>query len=119
MEVKTEDISRYKKIISPEPILFLAGFSVFFGLIGQKMGTINLVNTMMNTASALLTDTVWYIMAIAVLAGALGALLTEFGVVALLNKILSPLIKPLYGMPGASMIGILTAFLSDNPAILT
>jgi putative membrane protein len=119
MEVKTEDISRYKKIISPEPILFLAGFSVFFGLIGQKMGAINLVNTMMNTASALLTDTVWYIMAIAVLAGALGALLTEFGVVALLNKILSPLIKPLYGMPGASMIGILTAFLSDNPAILT
>lgn len=119
MEVRTENISRTKKIISPEPILFLISLGVFFGLIGQKMGAINLVNTMMNTASALLTDTVWYIMAIAVLAGALGALLTEFGVVALLNKILSPLIKPLYGMPGASMIGILTAFLSDNPAILT
>ena len=119
MEVRTENISRTKKIISPEPILFLVSLGVFFGLIGQKMGAINLVNTMMNTASALLTDTVWYIMAIAVLAGALGALLTEFGVVALLNKILSPLIKPLYGMPGASMIGILTAFLSDNPAILT
>ena len=107
------------KILGFEPFLFMTIVVVLFGWLGSVMGGINLVNTMMNTAYKLLTDTVWYIMAIAVLAGAIGALLTEFGVVALLNKLLSPLVKPLYGMPGASMIGILTTFLSDNPAILT
>lgn len=119
MEDKRIEIFKMKKIVGFEPIIFTICFVVFFGLIGSRMGAVNLINTMMNTASALLMDTVWYIMAIAVLAGALGTLLTEFGVVALLNKILSPLIRPLYGMPGASMIGILTTFLSDNPAILT
>ena len=34
-------------------------------------------------------------------------------------KILSPLMKPLYGLPGATVIGVLTTYLSDNPAILT
>ncbi|MDO4834216.1 MAG: hypothetical protein Q4A40_04180 [Bacillota bacterium] len=108
-----------KKIIGPEPIIFLAAMAALFGFIAHTMGCVNMINTMMNTAYKLLTDTVWYIMAIAVLAGAIGALLTEFGVVAILNKLLSPLVRPLYGMPGASMIGILTTFLSDNPAILT
>ena len=58
-------------------------------------------------------------MGIAVLAGALGAMLTEFGVVALINKLLSPLMGVLYGLPGAASIGIVTTYLSDNPAILT
>ena len=78
-----------------------------------------MMNTMLNTAYALLTDTVFYIMAIAVLIGGIAGLLTEFGVVALINKLLSPLMKPLYGLPGAGIIGILTTYLSDNPAILT
>lgn len=108
-----------RKIVGIEPIVFILTLAALFGYIAHVMGGVNMVNTMMNTAYRLLTDTVWYIMAIAVLAGAIGALLTEFGVVALLNKILSPLVRPLYGMPGASMIGILTTFLSDNPAILT
>ena len=60
------------------------------------MGMINLLNTMMNTAFDLLINTVLYIMGIAVLAGALGAMLTEFGVVALINKLLSPLMGVLY-----------------------
>src|SRR5699024_9972679 len=47
------------------------------------------------------------------------AVLTEFGVIALANKFLSPLMKPLYGMPGATIIGIFTCYMSDNPAILT
>ena len=74
---------------------------------------------MMNTAFDLLTNTVFYILSIAVLAGAIAGLLTEFGIVSLVNKLLSPLMKPLYGMPGASVIGILTTYFSDNPAILT
>lgn len=112
-------VSRRVRVFSWEPVIFLLVLIGIFGVLGTYMGGVNLVNTMMNTAFRLLTDTVWYIMAIAVLAGALGALLTEFGVVALLNRILSPLVRPVYGMPGASMIGILTTFLSDNPAILT
>lgn len=83
------------------------------------MGLANMFSTMMKTAHDLLLNTVFFIMAIAVLAGAFGALLTEFGVVALINKILSPLMKPLYDMPGAASIGVLTTYLSDNPAIIT
>ena len=52
------------------------------------MGAVNMVNTMMNTAYRLLQDTVFYIMAIAVLAGEISGLLTEFGVVALINRLI-------------------------------
>ena len=79
---------------------------------------VNMLTTMMNTAYQLLLDTVFYIMAVAVIAGALSALLSEFGVVNLINKILSPFMRPLYGLPGAASIGIMTTYLSDNPAIL-
>ena len=83
------------------------------------MGLGNALNTLMNTAYQLLTGTVFYIMAIAVIAGAVSGLLTEFGVVRLLNKLLSPLMGPLFGMPGASALGMVSTYLSDNPAILT
>ncbi len=83
------------------------------------MGLLNMLSTMMNTAYALLLDTVFYILAVAVLAGAVGSLLSEFGVVALINRILSPLIGPIYGLPGAASVGIMTTYLSDNPAILS
>ena len=109
----------YKPAVSKESFTFLIMFFLFFGLVGRKMGIVNMVNTMMNTAHLLLMDTVFYIMAIAVLAGAISGLFTEFGVVALINNILSPLMKPLYNLPGASVLGILTTYLSDNPAILT
>lgn len=83
------------------------------------MGAVNMLNTMMNTAYDLLINTVLYIMAIAVMAGAFSGLLTEFGVIAAINKILSPLIKPIYGLPGAGIVGVMATYLSDNPAILT
>lgn len=108
-----------KKVISLETFLFAGGFLLFFGWIGHQMGIVNMLNTMMNTAFDLLLNTCFYIMAIAVLAGAVASLLTEFGVVAVMNKLLSPLMKPLYGLPGASVIGIFATYLSDNPAILT
>jgi energy-converting hydrogenase Eha subunit A len=100
-------------------LLFLAVFTALFCMFSIPMGLANALNTIMNTAYRLLIDTTLYIMALAVIAGALSALLTEYGVVELLNKILSPLMKPLYGMPGASALGIVTTYLSDNPAILT
>lgn len=99
-------------------LVFLCLFVAGAGLFAVPMGLGNMLNTMMNTAYQLLMNTALYIMAIAVLAGAFAALLTEFGVVALINKILSPLMHPVYGMPGAAAIGIVTTFLSDNPAIL-
>ena len=112
-EVKT------KKALSLETVIFLAIVVVVFGTLGNGMGAVNMVNTLLNTAFALLMDTVFYIMAIAVIAGGLSGLLTEFGVVAVINKLISPLMKPVYGLPGAGIVGIVTTYLSDNPAILT
>ena len=108
-----------KKVIGPESFLFIIFFGGFFGVLIHRMGAVNMMNTMLNTAYALLTDTVLYITAIAVLIGGIAGLLTEFGTVALINKLLSPLMRPLYGLPGASIVGVLTTYLSDNPAILT
>lgn len=83
------------------------------------MGLANAINTIMNTAYQLLIDTVLYITSICVIMGAISALLSEFGFVALANRILQPLMKPLFGLPGAASLGVVTTFLSDNPAILS
>ena len=101
-----------------EPLIFTAVFLLIFGFVGHKMGLVNMLSTLMNTAYDLLINTVFYIMAIAVLAGAFGAVLSEFGVIALINKLVYPLMHPLYGLPGAASVGIMTTYLSDNPAIL-
>ena len=76
-------------------IICLVVVIAFFSIFAVPMGLGNSLNTLMNTAYQILIDTVFYIMAIAVIAGALSSLFTEFGVVALLNKLLSPLMKPL------------------------
>ena len=107
-----------KKAVSVEGFVFLVAFLGLFCFLGVQMGASNMLNTMMNTAYQLLMDTVFYIMAIAVLAGAVSGLFSEFGVIAMLNKLLAPLMKPVYGLPGASAIGVVTTYLSDNPAIL-
>lgn len=108
-----------KKIISPEVFIFLGVFLGLFIYMGCVMGTINMLNTMMNTAFDLLLNTVFYLMAIAVLVGAISGLFTEFGVISLLNKLLSKAVEKIYGLPGASAVGVFTTYLSDNPAILT
>ncbi len=83
------------------------------------MSGVDLIRSMFSIAYDLLMNTVFYIMAVAVLAGALAGVLTEFGIVTLINRLLSPLMWPVYRLPGAAAIGIVTTFLSDNPAILT
>lgn len=110
---------KVKKAIGIESFIFLLFFVGFFYFLCSTMGTVNMFNTLMKTAHSLLLDTVFFIMAIAVVAGAIGALLSEFGVVALINKILSPLMKPIYDLPGAATLGIITTYMSDNPAIIT
>ncbi len=103
---------------SIEAGLFLVIFFLFFGYMSRKMGLPNMLNTLMQTSYSLLLETVFYIMAIAVLSGALGALLTEFGVVRLAEIVLRPLMKPLYNLPGVAALGGILTFLSDNPAII-
>ena len=114
-----QDKFRYKKAIGPENLVALVLITVFFFFLGRQMGGIELVRSMFTIAYDLLINTVFYIMAAAVMAGALAGILTEFGVVALINRLLSPLMWPLYRLPGAAAIGIMTTFVSDNPAILT
>ena len=102
-----------------EPLWFLLVFFLLFGSLGYVMGTPNMLNTLMNTAYSLLIETVFYIMGITVLSGALGKILVEFGVVGILEKILRPLMKPLWNLPGVAALGGVLTFLSDNPAIIT
>ncbi len=110
---------RMKKAISFEGIFCIVFFLVFFYGLGSKMGLVNMFNTLMNTGHYLLLNIVFYILAIAVITGAIAGILSEFGVIAIINKLLSPLMKPLYDLPGAATLGIITTYLSDNPAIIT
>ncbi len=104
---------------SIEALVFLLIFFGFFGLLAFRMTLPNMLNTFMQTAYHLLLETVFYIMAICVLMGAISKLLTEFGVVRLMENILRPLMKPLYNLPGVAALGAVMTFLSDNPAIIS
>ena len=101
-----------------EALVFLALFALVFGLLGSRMGGGNMVRTIMNTAHDLLLNTVFYLMGITVLTGAMSKLMSEFGVVSMMEKILRPLMKPLYKLPGVAALGAVMTFLSDNPAII-
>ena len=107
----------YRKIPSGI-ICIIVVFGLFFYL-GRRMGTPNMLNTIMNTAHDLLLNTVFYLMAICVITGALGRILVDFGVVKLLEKLLRPLMKPLFNLPGVASLGAVMTFLSDNPAIIS
>ncbi len=112
-------MKKNKSLKKFEPLFFLIVFFIIFGALGSKMGVPNMLNTLMNTSYKLLLDTVFYIMGITVLSGALGKILVEFGVVGVLEKILRPLMKPLWNLPGVAALGGVLTFLSDNPAIIT
>jgi len=102
-----------------EALIFLAIFFLIFIPLGMKMGTKNMLNTLMQTSYHLLLETCFFLMAICVLTGALGKLLVDFGVVSLLEKLLRPLMKPIFNLPGVAALGAVLTFLSDNPAIIT
>ena len=105
--------------VGREVIIFIVIFTTIFGLIGHKMGLINMINTIMQSSYAMIMDVCFYIMGVAVIAGALSGILGEFGVIALIDKLLSKLMGPLYDLPGAASLGVLTCYMSDNPAILS
>lgn len=116
---KTKRPMKFTTKRSIEAVVFLIVFLGFFGLMAYRMTLPHMLNTFMQTAYGLLMETVFYIMAICVLMGAIGKLLTEFGVVRLLENMLRPLMKPLYNLPGVAALGAVMTFLSDNPAIIT
>lgn len=91
----------------------------FFTYLGVSMGMANMLNTVMKTAHDLLINTVFYLMSICVLMGALSRLFAEFGVVSILEKLLRPLMKPQFNLPGVASLGAVMTFLSDNPAIIS
>lgn len=107
------------KVINLETFIFIIIMLVGFIYISNIMGIGIMFKVIMNTAHDLLLNTVFLIMAMAVLAGAFSSLLSEFGVIALLNKLFAGFMKPLYGLPGASIAGALATYLSDNPAIIS
>jgi len=104
---------------SLEALIFTIIFFVIFIPLGVRMGGENLLNTIMRTAHGLLLNTVFYLMSITVLTGALAKLMSEFGVVKVIGRILKPLMKPLFNLPGVAAIGAIMTFLSDNPAIIS
>ena len=114
MEKKESGI---KKLLAG--ILCLIIVIAIFGGIGSVMGLPNMLNTIMKTAHDLLLNTVFYLMAICVITGSLGRIFVEFGVVSLLERILRPLMRPLFNLPGVASLGAVMTFLSDNPAIIS
>lgn len=103
----------------PSGVVCLAVIFLLFGYLASQMGTANMLNTIMRTAHDLLLNTVFYLMAICVITGAIGRLFVEFGVVLLLEKLLRPLMKPVFNLPGVASLGAVLTFLSDNPAIIS
>lgn len=108
-----------RKSIIPNGVICLVVFFALFGYIASQMGTANMLKTIMNTSHDLLLNTVFLLMAICVITGAIGKLFVEFGVVKLLESLLRPLMKPLFNLPGVASLGAVMTFLSDNPAIIS
>lgn len=108
-----------KKAVSMEAFVCLGLLAGSCIATANIMGPINMINTIMGTAHDLLINTVFFIMGVAVLAGALSEILSEFGVISLINKLLYFVIYPLYKLPGASALAIVTTYISDNPAVLS
>lgn len=102
-----------------EGFIFIIVFLGVFTYIGHIMGLSNMLNTIMNTAHDLLLQTVFYLMGVVVLSGALSRLFIEFGVVRIMEFLFGRLMKPLFGLPGVAVLGAIMPFLSDNPAVLT
>lgn len=103
----------------PSGVICLAVIFALFYYIGSIMGVPNMLNTIMHTAHDLLLNTVFYLMGICVITGAIGRLFVEFGVVKLLENMLRPLMRPLFNLPGVAALGAVMTFLSDNPAIIS
>ncbi len=111
--------SRIVPAVNKETFICTGFILLFFVGLSCIMGVANMFSTLFNTAFDLIINTIWYLTGVLVLTGALVSLLSEFGLIAGLNKILSPLMKPFYGLPGAASLGVGTCYLGDSPAIVS
>lgn len=96
-------------------LLLLAGL---LGAFAWNMGLAFTFKTAMATAHDLILNTVLFLMGVMILAGAFTSLIAEFGIVGVANRALSPLMGPLFGLPGAASVGVVATYLSDNPAVM-
>ena len=108
---KNKNKSLFKNEVGLEAIIFIVVFMAFFCYMGSIMGGTNMIKTMMSTGFDLLMNVCFYLMAVAVLAGGVSGLFSEFGVIALINKVLSKVMGPLYDLPGASSLGMLNCYI--------
>lgn len=121
-QVKEKELGARPRSISsyiPTGVPCLLIVTGLFYYLGSVMGLPNMLNTIMHTAHDLLINTVFYLMGICVVTGAIGRLFVEFGVVSLLEKLLRPLMGPVFHLPGVASLGAVMTFLSDNPAIIS
>lgn len=120
--VAPEATAKKKSVLTryiPQGVPCLVCVFALFWYLGHVMGVAQMLNTVMHTAHDLLLNTVFYLMGICVITGAIGRLFVEFGVVKLLERLLRPLMGPLFGLPGVAALGAVMTFLSDNPAIIS
>ena len=80
---------RLVKAITTETIVCLVVVVALFTAFAWTMGLAQMFKTMMGTAHDLILNTVLFLMAVIILAGAATSFLSEFGVVGIANRILS------------------------------
>lgn len=115
--VSTNPSTRVRQVV--EPLVLLIGAGLLFSYLGRTMGVTHMFNTLFNTAHQLLLNTVLFLMGITVLTGAAGRLLVEFRVISLIERLLVPLMRPLFNLPGRAAMAAMMTFFSDNPAIIS
>lgn len=104
--------------ITAETGVALLVVMTLFSAFAWRMGLAFTFKTAMATAHDLILNTVLFLMGVMILAGAFTSLIAEFGIVGIANRALSPLMGPLFGLPGAASVGVVATYLSDNPAIM-
>jgi hypothetical protein len=108
-----------KEAVTKETYIILSIFVLLFIVFSIEMGVANFLSTTIETGYYLLINVALWIMGVAVLTGAMAGVFSEFGVIALFNKLLKPVVRLIYSLPGVAGIGALSAYLSDNPAIIS
>jgi len=108
-----------KKPYSIESFVIVGIALILFVYFSSVMGTANFLKTIIQTSFYLLTEVAFWIMGVAVLTGAMAGIFSEFGVIALINIIFGPVVRWIYKLPGVAGIGALSAYLSDNPAVIS
>ncbi|QLY40637.1 hypothetical protein HF295_07180 [Hujiaoplasma nucleasis] len=108
-----------KNAVTKETYVVLGFFIFAFVIFSIEMGVANFLGTTIETGYYLLMNVALWIMGVAVLTGALAGVFSEFGIIALFNKLLRPVVRWVYRLPGVAGIGAISAYLSDNPAIIS